>query len=47
MNNQELIFKLNKEHFLEKNEWEQLLSTYTKEDLDYLFEYKEFPEKGV
>ena len=34
MNNQELIFKLNKEHFLEINEWEQLLSTYTKEDLE-------------
>ena len=34
MINQELIFKLNKEHFLEINEWEQLLSTYTKEDLE-------------
>ena len=34
MNNQELIWKLNKEHSLEMEEWEQLLSTYTKEDLE-------------
>ncbi len=35
MNNQELILKLNKEHSLDMEEWEQLLSTYTKEDLEY------------
>lgn len=35
MKNQELIWKLNKEHSLEMAEWEQLLSTYTKEDLEY------------
>lgn len=35
MKNQELIWKLNKEHSLDFTEWEQLLSTYTKEDLEY------------
>ncbi|MBQ8857427.1 MAG: [Lachnospiraceae bacterium] len=35
MKNQELIWKLNKEHSLDFAEWEQLLSTYTKEDLEY------------
>ena len=35
MKNQELIFKLNQEHSLNLEEWEQLLSTYTKEDLEY------------
>ena len=35
MNNQELIQKLNKEHSLEMGEWEQVLSTYTKDDLEY------------
>ena len=34
MNNQELIYKLNKDHSLSMKEWEQLLSTYTKEDLE-------------
>ena len=35
MNNQEIIQKLYKEHSLEIHEWEQLLSSYTKKDLDY------------
>lgn len=35
MNNQALIRKLNEEHSLELAEWEQLLSSYTKEDLDH------------
>lgn len=35
MKNQELIWKLNQEHLLAMAEWEQLLSTYTKEDLEY------------
>lgn len=35
MNNQEIIQKLHTEHSLEIHEWEQLLSSYTKEDLDY------------
>ena len=35
MNNQELICKLNTEHSLRIEEWEQLIDTYTKEDLDY------------
>ncbi len=35
MKNQELIQKLNKEHSLKMAEWEQLLSTYTKENLEY------------
>ena len=35
MNNQELICKLNTEHSLEIEEWEQLIDTYTKEDFDY------------
>ena len=35
MKNKELIDQLNKEHSLKKEEWEQLLSTYTKEDLEY------------
>jgi biotin synthase len=34
VNNQELIYKLNKDHSLSMKEWEQLLSTYTKEDLE-------------
>ncbi len=34
MKNQELILKLKQEHSLEMAEWEQLLSTYTKEDLE-------------
>ena len=35
MKNKELIEKLNKEHSLSFEEWEQLLSTYTKEDYEY------------
>ena len=35
MNNQELICKLKKDHSLPIEEWEQLMETYTKEDLEY------------
>ncbi len=35
MKNKELIEKLNKKHSLSFEEWEQLLSTYTKEDYEY------------
>ena len=35
MNNQELIRKLNEEHSLELAEWELLLSSYTKDELDH------------
>ena len=37
MKNKELIEKLNKKHSLSFEEWEQLLSTYTKEDYLTLF----------
>ena len=35
MTNKALIKKLQQTHSLELSEWEQLISTYTKEDLDY------------
>ena len=35
MNNQQLIEMLNREHRLEKPQWEQLFATYTPEDLDF------------
>ena len=35
MNNRELIEKLEQTHSLHLDEWEQLLSTYTKEDYTY------------
>ena len=35
MNNRTLIDRLNTEHSLKKEEWEQLFSTYTKEDVEY------------
>lgn len=38
MNNQELINKLNQEHTLTLSEWEQLVETYSKEDVAYAME---------
>lgn len=35
MNNRQLIEMLNREHRLEKPQWEQLFATYTPEDLDF------------
>ena len=35
MNNRTLIDRLNTEHSLKKEEWEQLFSTYTKDDVEY------------
>ena len=35
MNNRQLIEMLNREHRLEKPQWEQLFATYTLEDLDF------------
>lgn len=51
LSNQEFIQKLNREHSLEITEWEQLLSSYTKEDLTFAMELareiavKEFGKK--
>ena len=38
MTNQEIIQKLNREHTLDSKEWEQIVETYSKEDLDYAME---------
>ena len=35
MKNKDRIDRLNKDHSLTMEEWEQLFSTYTKEDVDY------------
>ena len=38
MTNQEIIQKLNREHTLDSKEWEQIVETYSKEDLNYAME---------